>query len=114
MGRMYRPIYVGNGNSRLTIGFVDSGADETVISRKLAEELGLETFGTYVAYTATGQRIEGQFAQVRIRDEELEVEMRVGVSDILFSSEYLDEEGIHMILGADFLQKACLRLDFSA
>lgn len=35
MGRIYRPIIVSaNGREKLTVAFIDSGADETVIRGK--------------------------------------------------------------------------------
>ena len=40
MGRVYRPVEVEfNGKKQITIALVDTGADETVISEKLANKL---------------------------------------------------------------------------
>ena len=114
MGRMYRPIFVqGADNERLTVAFVDSGADETVISKKLAQEIGVETYGVYKSYSASGDVIEGVFALITIKDGNQEMEIEVGVSDTPFNSDYSDEEGVELILGLDFLQEAKVSLDFS-
>ena len=44
MGRIYRSIIVaGKKKEKLTVVFVDSGADETVISQRLADEIGCAT-----------------------------------------------------------------------
>ena len=95
------------------MAFVDTGADETIISGQLARELDLELYGVYRAYSATNQVIEGQFAEITFRDEQMEITMEVGVTDIPFQSEISDEEGIDVILGVDFLQDAKVNLKFS-
>ena len=83
MGRIYRPIIVtANGHERLTVGFIDSGADETVIRKKLAKELKLKLYGVYRSYSATDHIIEGNFAEVTLKDDRVKVTMEVGVSDI--------------------------------
>lgn len=91
---------------------MDSGADETVISQKLAEVIGVDLYGLYRSYSATGQVIEGKFAVVTFKDEKIEITMVVGVSEIPFKSEYSDEEGIDVIIGVDFLQDAKVKLAF--
>ncbi len=113
MGRIYRSIIVtGKQNEKMTVAFVDSGADETVISKNLANEIGVDLYGIYRSYSITGQAIEGRFAQVTLKDKEIEITMEVGVSEIPFQSEYSDEEGVDVILGVDFLQDAKIKLDF--
>ena len=114
MGRMYRPIFIQGVNvEKMTVAFVDSGADESVLSKKLAQEIGVETYGVYKSYSAFGGLIEGVFALIKIRDEELDMELEVGISDTPFNSDYSDEEGVGLILGLDFLQDAQVILDFS-
>ena len=114
LGRIYRPVRVlANNRERLVVAFVDSGADETVISQRLARELGVELYGVYRAYTVTGEAIEGRFAEVTFKDEKIEITMEVGVSDAPFESEYSDEEGVDVIIGVDFLQDAGIKLVFS-
>ncbi len=110
---MYRSlVVVGPEKEKMVVAFVDSGADETVISEALADELGVKLYGTYRSYSASGHKIEGRFAQVKFKDEDLEIDLEVGVSDIPFGSEYSDEEGVDVILGVDFLQDAGVKLDF--
>ena len=114
MGRIYRPIIVSsNGREKLTVAFIDSGADETVISKRIANELKLELYGVYRSYSATDHIIEGNFAEVMLKDDSVAITMEVGVSDIPFKSDYSDEEGVEVILGVDFLQEAGIKLDFS-
>lgn len=37
MGRIYRPIQLRNGDTRIdVVAFVDSGADKTIISERVA------------------------------------------------------------------------------
>lgn len=114
MGRIYRPIIVSaNGREKLTVAFIDSGADETVISKAVAKELKLKLYGIYRSYSATDHIIEGNFAEVTLKDDSIKVTMEVGVSDIPFKSDYSDEEGVEVILGVDFLQETGIKLDFS-
>ncbi len=114
MGRIYRPIIVSaNGCEKLTVAFIDSGADETVISKEVAKELRVKLYGVYRSYSATNHIIEGNFAEVTLKDDNVKVTMEVGVSDIPFKSDYSDEEGVEVILGVDFLQEAGIKLDFS-
>ena len=114
MGRIYRPVLVsGNGKQEMTIAFVDSGSDETIISERLANELGIELFGKYYFLTASGEHITGRLGKVRIKDEQIDHELLVGVTDAIFRSEYSDDHGIEVIIGIDFLQDNNLKLDFS-
>ncbi len=114
MGRIYKPVTVAaNGRKELTIAFIDSGADETVVSNRIANILKLKLYGTYRSYSATDHIIEGEFAKVSFKLDSMEVRMEVGVSDIPFHSDYLDEEGINVILGLDFLQESGIKLDFA-
>ena len=42
MGRIYRPIQLKKGNKKVdVVAFVDSGADKSVISQRIAKQLGL-------------------------------------------------------------------------
>ncbi|MCK5561034.1 MAG: retroviral-like aspartic protease family protein, partial [Thermoplasmata archaeon] len=96
-----------------TVAFVDTGADETVISKKIADALKLKLYGIYRSYSATDHIIEGNFAKVTLKMDSVKITMEVGVSDIPFQSDYSDEEGIEAILGLDFLQETGIKLDFS-
>ena len=114
MGRMYRPVTISaNGRTKLTVAFIDTGADETVISKKIADALRLKLYGIYRSYSVTDHLIEGNFAKVTLKIDSVKITMEVGVSDIPFQSDYSDEEGIEAILGLDFLQETGVKLDFS-
>jgi len=43
MGRIYKSVIIKNGNKKeYVVGFVDSGADTTVISGRLARRLNIK------------------------------------------------------------------------
>ncbi len=50
---------------------------------------------------------------MRFKDKEIDITMTVGVTDEPFKTDNIDEEGIDVIIGVDFLQKARIKLDFS-
>ncbi len=111
MGRLYKPVEVSSDdNTILTIGLVDTGADDTVISEKLANELGVKLYGEYKATCASQYILKGKQALIKIKDkrDNKEIEIVVGVSDIPFDTDEVDEEGVGVILGTDFIQKTNL------
>ena len=111
---MYKPIVVlGEISEKMTVAFVDSGADETIIGQKLADQIGVEAYGVYHSYSASGDLMEGRFGKVTIKDHDFHLTMEVGITDIPFNSDYSDEEGVDVILGVDFLQDAKAIPDFA-
>ena len=107
MGRIYRSIEISNNGAKtVTVAIVDTGADETVISEKIAKRIDAQLYGTFRAICASDTVIEGRYTDVIIRDllTEKESNMIVGVSGVPFSTDDIDDEGVDVILGVDYLQ----------
>jgi predicted aspartyl protease len=115
MGRIYRPVEVEYGNRKATtVAIIDTGADETVISERLAGKVNSDLYGVFKAICASDTILEGKYADVMIRElwSGVEIVMTVGVSDKPFSTDDIDDEGVEAILGVDFLQETEMPLDF--
>jgi len=115
MGRIYRPVEVEYGNRKATtVAIIDTGADETVISERLAGKVNSDLYGVFKAICASDTILEGKYADVRIRElwSGVEIIMTVGVSDKPFGTDDIDDEGVEAILGVDFLQETEMPLDF--
>ncbi len=113
MGRIYKPVEVlYNGNSKITVGLIDTGADETVISERLAKKLNAGLYGTYKAFCASRFVLKGRYADITIKelDTGKSIKIKVGVSDIPFDTDDINEEGLDLILGVDFTQETGLKL----
>lgn len=111
LGRMYKSfVAISNGKSIPIVALVDTGADETVISERLAKKLNLKLYGEYESVSASRHKIIGKLAKVKFKDEEIEDEIVVGVSDEPFADN--GEEGIDVILGVNFLQRNNVKLNF--
>ena len=105
---MYRPVEIYfNDNKALTVAIVDTGADETVISERIAKKIDAELYGTFRALCASDTVLEGKYADVEIKDmwSDKKADFVVGVSDVPFNTDDIDDEGIDVILGIDFIQK---------
>jgi len=69
MGRIYKPVEVSfNGLKKITVGLVDTGADETVMTEDLAKELEAKLYGMYKATCASGFLLTGKQALINIKD----------------------------------------------
>ncbi len=115
MGRIYRPVEVEYGNRKATtVAIIDTGADETVISERLAGKVNSDLYGVFKAICASDTILEGKYADVTIRElwSRVEAVMTVGVSDKPFKTDDIDDEGVEAILGVDFLQETEMPLDF--
>lgn len=113
MGRMYRPVEVrAEGGTISTVAILDTGADETVISQRVATAVGAELSGTFSALCASQTVIEGSYAVVHLRElwSGKEARVEVGVTDVPFDTDDIDEEGVNVILGVDFIQETGLVL----
>lgn len=89
MGRVYRIVDIfHNGKKESAISIVDSGADETVISQKLANKLNIKLYGIFLAKCASQTILEGGHARVTIKElkSKKEATLEVGVSDIPFDT----------------------------
>ena len=115
MGRIYRPVELSAGRKRVnTVAIVDSGADETAISERVARMLGAELYGEFNAASACDTVITGKHADIRIKEKWSGIHSRltVGVTDVPFRSEDMDEEGVEVLLGVDFLQATKATITF--
>ncbi len=114
LGRVYRPVRVGNGSKESnTVAFIDTGADESVMSERLANMLNLKLKGRFRAISASGHIIEGKYTEVSVEDisKGYKTKLKMGVTDSLFEDE-VDEEGVEVIIGIDFLQYTNYRIEF--
>ena len=106
MGRIYRPVEIECGNRKATtVAIIDTGADETVISERLAGKVNSDLYGVFKAICASDTMLEGKYADVTIRElwSRVEIVMAVGVSDKPFGTDDNDFEGACAILGGRFV-----------
>lgn len=91
---------------------VDTGADETVLSQRLANEVGVSLYGHYTARCASQYTLEGKYADIIITDlvTGKSITITVGVSDVPFHTDDIDDEGLDVILGIDFIQEINLEV----
>jgi len=102
MGRIYRPVEVEYGDRKATtVAIIDTGADETVISERLAGKVNSDLYGVFKAICASDTILEGKYADVMIRKlwSGVEIIMTVGVSDKPFGTDDIDDEGVEAIFG---------------
>ena len=113
MGTVYIPLYVGGPKGeRLALALVDTGAERTIVSKKLGKEIGLRGKEEELITTASGHNIKMKVTKARFRSDRLRIKGHLGVclSDVPFEVE--PEEGIEIIVGVDFLQKFNLGIRF--
>lgn len=111
MGRIYRAVSISyDSKKEIAIALVDTGADETVISEKLARKLNAKLYGTFLARCASQTILKGKFANISVKELKSGKEsmLKVGVSDIPFDTDDINEDGVDIILGVDFIQKVGL------
>ena len=71
MGRVYRPVEVSfNSKRKITVAIVDTGADETVVSEKVANEVGAKLYGTFMARCASQTVLTAKYADFIIKEIE--------------------------------------------
>ena len=115
MGRIYRPVEIEYDTRKATtVAIIDTGADETVISERLAGKVNSDLYGVFKAICASDTILEGKYADVTIRElwSGVEIIMTVGVPDKPFGTDDIDDEGVEAILGVDFLQETEMPLNF--
>lgn len=111
MGRIYTPVEVSfNSKKKITVGLVDTGADESVVSEKLAKELKAKLYGNYKAFCASQFSIIGKYTDLHIKELKSgkNITIKVGVSDIPFNTDDINDERLGVILGVDFIQESNL------
>ena len=113
MGRVYRIVEVSsNGKKESAIAIVDTGADETVISKRLANKLNAKLHGTFLAKCASQTILEGKYANIKVKELKSgkEAQLEAGVSDVPFDTDDISEEGLDVIVGVDFIQEVRLEI----
>ena len=77
------------------------------MSEKLAKELNAELYGSYKAFCASGFALTGRYADPHIKelDSSKAATLKAGVSDVPFDTGDIDDEGVDVILGVDFIQE---------
>ena len=69
MGRIYRPVEVEYGDRKdTTVAIIDTGADETVISERLADKVNSDLYGVFKEICVSDIILEGKYADVMIRE----------------------------------------------
>jgi predicted aspartyl protease len=112
MGRIYKTVILKNGNKQEhVVGFVDSGADITVISERLARRLNVKLGAPSSLMVADGRVLATKTGKIRVEvpDEKVRIRLNVDITDIPFDE---DIDILDMILGIDFLQESESRLVF--
>ena len=108
---MYRGIQIkSNGILKIVVAFIDSGCDETIISERLAQKLKLKLYGKFEITTASKTKIKGKLGEVTLIDEKIKDKITVGVTNEPFDD--VQEHGVDVILGHDFLQRNKVKLIF--
>ena len=66
---IYRPVEVEYGDRKdTTVAIIDTGADETVISERLADKVNSDLYGVFKEICASDIILEGKYADVMIRE----------------------------------------------
>lgn len=113
MGRIYKGFALyNNGKKLIVVGFVDSGSDNTILSKRVAEKLKIKMKGKEELEVANKETILTDVGEVRIISEQDKIDdvIKVNVTDLPFEMD--SDENIDMIIGLDFMQKHNVRLAF--
>ncbi|MCG2826742.1 MAG: retroviral-like aspartic protease family protein [Thermoplasmatales archaeon] len=112
MGRIYRPIQLRNNGRKVdVVAFVDTGADKSVISERVAKKLKLKFKRRDKLVVANREVITAYVDKVRVvsTKDNINIMMYVDITDVPFD---IDIDDIDMIIGIDFLQKHNVKLSF--
>ena len=113
MGRIYKGFGLcNNGKKLIVVGFVDSGSDNTILSKRVADKLKIKMKGKEELEVANKETILTDVGEVRIISEQDKIDdvIKVNVTDLPFEMD--SDENIDMIVGLDFMQKHNVRLAF--
>jgi predicted aspartyl protease len=115
MGRKYARLVLRSGNNNLknVLAFIDTGADLTIISTKVAKKLKIKTSNTERRWTASdGDEKQSPITELELRSDDDETS--VHLDEVLIEDSPIDKDsGEEVILGLDYLQKTkkVLRFD---
>lgn len=113
MGRIYRGFELYNEKNKIiVVAFVDSGSDNTILSKRAAKKLKIRPMEKEELEVANRGTIMTDVGTVRIVSEEDKIDdvIRVNITDVPFEMD--SDENIDMIIGLDFMQKHNIRLSF--
>ncbi len=113
MGRVYKALTLTNeGRSVEVVAIVDTGSDSCVISKRIADFLGIRGLETEMIEVASGEIIETEIGDVVIESkfDGIKSKVFVNITDLPFKRDR--DENIDMIVGVDFLQENGVSLKF--
>ena len=106
MGRIYKGLTLRNNGKHVeVVGFVDTGSDTCILSRRIADFLEIESTGDESIQVANGATIETELGEVLVESQldGIDSKIPVNITDTPFEVE--PEENVDMIIGIDFLQE---------
>ncbi len=115
MGRIYKALTLrSNGKHTEIVGFVDTGSDTCIISRRIAKFLGIEPTGEEQILVANGETIDTILGEVIVESQidGINSKIPVNITDAPFESD--PDENVDMIIGLDFLQENNVTLKLHA
>ena len=115
MGRKYAHLMIRSGKKNLenVIAFIDTGADLTIISSKIAKKLRIKSHNIERKWTASdGDEKHSPITELEVASEDDEAPVRL--DEVLIEDSPLDKDsGEEVILGLDYLQKTRKVLRFN-
>jgi len=112
MGKLFRSVLLRNGRKKVNIvAFIDSGSDTTIISRRIAHELGITTSRGGGIFMPDGREIPSEVGEIVVvvpRDG-IKKKWVVDITDIPFIE---DIDDVDMIIGVDLLQECNIKIFF--
>jgi len=112
MGRIYVPVIVRNGRKvEHIVAFVDSGADISLMSERLARRLNIKMGSPNRVKVADGREIPTRTGRILVEapNEKVSIRLTVDITNLPFDE---DIDILDMILGIDYLQETEARLKF--
>jgi len=97
LGRMYKALDLSwEGEFANVVAFVDTGSDRTMISKRVADKLGIHTTAMEWIQVGDGRLFEAGIGKVNVLSyaDGIDREMVIVISDVPFDVDY--EEGIEI------------------
>lgn len=113
VGRIYKGFELRNDGSKIiVVAFIDSGSDNTIISKRAATKLKITTREKEELEVANKDVIQTDVGYVKVTSKEdgIDDKIRVNITDVPFEID--SDENIDMIVGLDFMQEHNVRLKF--
>ena len=112
MGKLFRSVLLKNGRKTIYIvAFIDSGSDTTIISERIANELGVVTTKGGGILLPDGRKIPSEVGEIEIKvpRDGIKKKWIVDITDIPFNE---DIDDVDMIIGVDLLQECNIKIHF--